>query len=76
MSIAIRTWLLAVASLLPTTTAWACPSCPVGKLARQQVCESGFGVNMLSVLLPFVAIGLVCMWVEQRGRQRAQKSVS
>jgi hypothetical protein len=44
----------------------ACPNCPVGKLARQQVCESGFGIHLLSVLLPFVAIGLVCWWVEQK----------
>jgi hypothetical protein len=45
--------------------AWACPSCPVGRAARAQVCEDGFSLGLLAVLLPFVVMGAVSYWVER-----------
>ena len=46
--------------------AWACPSCPVGRAARAQVCEDDFALRMLGVVLPFVVIGFVSVWFERR----------
>lgn len=45
--------------------AWACPSCPVGKLARSQVCSDGFLSHLTAVLLPFVVLGVITVWVER-----------
>jgi hypothetical protein len=44
----------------------ACPSCPVGRAAREQVCEDGFSMRLLAVILPFLVMGAVSLWVERR----------
>jgi hypothetical protein len=49
----------------------ACPSCPVGRAARQQVCEDGFSLRLLAVVLPFLVMGAVSVWVE-RAADRAR----
>jgi hypothetical protein len=63
---------LGVASLLLTSSApiGACPGCPVGRSAREQVFQDGFAMNLLVAILPFAVVGLVCMWVERPGRVR------
>jgi len=45
--------------------AWACPSCPVGRAAREQVCEDDFVLRMLAVVLPFIVMGAVSVWAER-----------
>lgn len=57
-----------IAALTAATTAWACPSCPVGRAARQQVCDDGLATNLVVALVPFVLIGLVSAWADRIGR--------
>jgi hypothetical protein len=58
---------------LITSTSWACPSCPVGRTARQQVWDQGFAQNLLIAVVPFVLVGFACLWAERIGKQ-AQRS--
>jgi hypothetical protein len=53
--------------------ALACPNCPVGRAARQQVCEDAFWLRLSAVLLPFIVMSAISIWVErttdrERGR--------
>jgi len=48
----------------------ACPDCPVGRAARQQVAEDGLAANLLIAMAPFVIIGLVSLWAERLGKTR------
>ena len=43
----------------------ACPSCPVGQTARQQVFDQDFGSNLMIALVPFLLVGLVARWAER-----------
>jgi hypothetical protein len=54
---------------IPWTSA-ACPSCAEGRAARQQVCGDGFATSLITVLAPFVLVGLVGAWAERIGRAR------
>ena len=58
----------ALSSTLVTGTTWACPSCPVGRTARQQVWEQGFAHNLLIAIAPFILVGLACLWAERIGK--------
>jgi hypothetical protein len=49
-------------------SAWACPSCPIGRLARQQVCEQGFTQNLVFSVAPFLVIGAAALWAERIGK--------
>lgn len=57
-----------VATLTAAWTAWACPNCPVGRAARQQVCEDGLATNLLTALVPFLIVGMVSVWAERIGK--------
>ena len=46
----------------------ACPSCPVGREAREQVFNQQFGTNLLIAAAPFVVVGLVSLWAERVGK--------
>jgi hypothetical protein len=48
------------------SVALACPSCPIGRAARQQVCSDGFATKLWAVVLPFLVIGVLTAWVERR----------
>lgn len=61
------------ALLCQASVAVACPSCPIGRAARQQVCSDGFVTNLLSVILPFIVIGLLTVWVERRVDRAPEK---
>jgi hypothetical protein len=50
--------------------AWACPNCPVGRAARQQVCDDGLATNLVIALVPFLLVGAVSVWAERIGRAR------
>jgi hypothetical protein len=50
---------------------WACPSCPIGQLARRQVCEQGLVQNLLVATLPFFAIVLVSVAAERIGKAKS-----
>ena len=59
------------AFLVTLTRSWtslACPSCPVGRTARQQVCGEGFTTNLMIAIAPFVVIAMVCPWAERIGK--------
>ena len=75
----MRVWITLVAALWSVCSyvgiAWACPSCPVGRAAREQVCEDNFVLRLLAVVLPFVVMGLVSVGVERAMRQRARGNV-
>lgn len=58
-----------------SATVWACPSCPVGRTARQQVLDQEFETNLMIALLPSLVVGLVSRWAERIGsRSRAPES--
>lgn len=59
----------ALTSLLVSTAAFACPSCPVGVTARQQVLDGNFGTNLMIALAPFLLVGFVARQAERIGRQ-------
>jgi hypothetical protein len=59
---------------LSGATAWACPSCPVGRLARQQVCDQGFTHNLVIAIVPFALIGIASIWAERIGKNPAPPS--
>ena len=50
--------------------AWACPNCPVGRAARQQVFDDGLATNLVIALVPFILVGMVSVWAERIGRAR------
>lgn len=52
----------------------ACPSCPIGRAARQQVCDDDFLLRLVAVLAPFIVIAGVTVWVE-RALDRARGSL-
>jgi hypothetical protein len=56
-------------TLSPAAVGWACPACPIGKTAREQVLASGFAQNLLIALAPFILIGATCLWVERIGKR-------
>jgi hypothetical protein len=56
------------ATLVSPVSSWACPSCPIGQLARQQVCELGLAQNLLIAVVPFVLIGAAAAWAERIGK--------
>lgn len=56
-----------------TTVAYACPSCPVGRTARQQVFDQDFGTNLLIAFVPFLLVGLVARWAEGLGSETSKK---
>jgi hypothetical protein len=49
--------------------AWACPACPIGETARQQVLADGFAQNLLIALAPFLVIAATCAWAEGIGNR-------
>jgi hypothetical protein len=57
-------------SALIASTSWACPSCPLGRSAREQVLAHGFATNLAIALAPFVVVGIVCAWAERIGDAR------
>jgi hypothetical protein len=63
-----------LASFLATFTAagaaLACPNCPVGRAARQQVCDDGLAQNLAIALVPFLLVGMVSAWAERIGKAR------
>jgi hypothetical protein len=59
---------LVAMSLVAGGDAWACPSCPVGRAARQQLLDDDFGRNLVIALAPFLVVGLVARWAERIGR--------
>lgn len=48
----------------------ACPDCPVGRTARQQVLEQGFSTNLAIALAPFLFIAAVSLAAERIGKPR------
>lgn len=75
----MRVWIALVAALWSVCSyvgiAWACPSCPVGRAAREQVCEDSFVLRFLAVVLPFIVMGLVSVGAERFMRQRPRGNV-
>lgn len=68
-----RTWLAMTAAcvaLAASSAAGACPGCPVGREARQQVYEQHFARNLLVALLPFAMVGLASLCAERVGQNR------
>jgi hypothetical protein len=64
-------WLASfVATLTAAWTTWACPNCPVGRTARQQVCDDGLATNLITALVPFLLIGAASLWAERIGKAR------
>lgn len=59
-----------LAALTAAWTAFACPNCPVGRAARQQVCDDGLATNLVIALAPFLLVGMVSVWAERIGRPR------
>lgn len=59
---------LFAAGLLVSKPSIACPNCPVGRAARQEVFGSDFGSNLLVALAPFLVVGLVARRAERIGR--------
>ena len=59
------------ATVAPAGSSWACPSCPVGELARRQVCEQGFTQNLLIATLPFFAIIFAAAIAERIGKAKS-----
>jgi hypothetical protein len=73
----LRSRPLIAAALLATiwhvvaTDAVACPGCPVGQEARQQVLADGhLGENLVMTGLPFLVVALVSRRASQSGRRR------
>ncbi len=66
-------WLHASVALLialgTPATAWACPECPIGETARQQVLAQDFAQNLLIALAPFLLIAATCVWAEGIGKR-------
>jgi hypothetical protein len=48
---------------------WACPECPIGKTAREQVLAHDFAQNLLIALAPFLLIAATCVWAEGIGKR-------
>ena len=62
-------WSCAIVAALTTASAgWACPNCPLGRAARQQVCDDGLAQNLAIALVPFLLVGLVSAWAERIGK--------
>ncbi|MCW5833617.1 MAG: hypothetical protein KIS78_14540 [Labilithrix sp.] len=59
--------------LLIASASSACPSCPVGRAARQDVFDQDFGTNLMIALFPFLVIGLVSRAAERIGRPAARR---
>lgn len=59
-----------LAAFTAASTAWACPNCPVGRVARQQVWDDGLATNLVIALVPFILVGMVSVWAERIGRAR------
>lgn len=57
------------ASWVASASAGACPSCPVGQTARQQVLEQDFGTNLLIAVIPFLLVALFARWAERIGAE-------
>jgi hypothetical protein len=49
-----------------TLLASACPSCPVGREARDLVFSDAFWMNAGVALLPFVIVALAVRWFTRR----------
>jgi hypothetical protein len=63
------------ATVARAPTGWACPNCPLGKTARQQVCDQAFMQNLLLAFIPFAAVIVVALWAERIGkRERAPRT--
>lgn len=60
-----------VAAFASTGQSWACPSCPIGQIARRQVCEQGLAQNLLVATLPFFVIILVSVAAEHIGKAKS-----
>ncbi|HKP63626.1 MAG TPA: hypothetical protein VJV78_43120 [Polyangiales bacterium] len=58
----------AQSSVAWAANAWACPSCPIGRAARQQVWQQDFGQHALFALVPFLVVGVAAMWAERIGK--------
>jgi len=75
----MKTWIALTAALWSVCShvgvAWACPSCPVGRAAREQVCEDDFVLRLIAVVLPFIVMGAVSVCVERASRPRARGNV-
>jgi hypothetical protein len=50
--------------------ALACPSCPIGRTAREHAFASGFTEQLLIVVAPLLVIAGVSIWVERIGKPR------
>jgi hypothetical protein len=59
-----------VAILTTAGATWACPNCPAGQAARQQVCDDGLATNLITALVPFLIVGMVSLWAERIGKAR------
>lgn len=55
----------AAASVLVVDASSACPSCPIGRTARQRVIDDDFGTNLAIALAPFLLIGLAARRAER-----------
>lgn len=44
----------------------ACPSCPAGEAAREQVWQLDFGPHLTAVVLPFAFVLLLSRWFERK----------
>jgi hypothetical protein len=51
--------------------ALACPSCAAGIEARAELWSRDFALHLLAALVPFLIVGLACVYAERIGRQRA-----
>jgi len=56
-----------------TSPCWACPSCPIGVTAREQVWSSGFAQQLAIVLAPFLLLSALCVAVESVGARPDRK---
>jgi hypothetical protein len=63
-------WVCVIAALVLfiPAMAWACPACPIGETAREQVLADGFAQNLLIALAPFLVIAATCAWAEGIGK--------
>lgn len=59
-----------ILSLFAPAVSAACPDCPVGRTARQQVLEQGFSQNLAIAIAPFLFITAVSLAAERIGKPR------
>ncbi len=72
-SLALLLSLLMFTALGLAAPATACPGCDPGKLARAQVLNDNFLVNLLIALAPFAVMTGVSLWANRVGRPLPQR---